>query len=374
MTEQKPNLTIDSPTHNPLRDEANLIDRFLIDVEKSGLVGEKNNAATTFLCATSARLPQPLHLTVCGESSSGKNFLLSAVANFIPDEFKKFSSGFTPKALMHAEEDEFRYKAIFIAEYEGAAKADYAIRTMQSEGMIEWDYVDTAKGIQKKTNRVRGPAAFLQATTRSVLHPENETRLLFIGIDGGHEQTKAILKRQAERSAGSHPPEEQNTTKLWHDFLRSLKQMNVIVPFAEALAEHFPSDRVRSRRDFPKLLSLIENSAFLHQYKRKQEDDGIIVATAEDYLNAKPLFENCFATSPDSVVEKLVAAGEKLGTKNGTFHVCDLIEKTGWGKSKVYAVLERAEELGCIGETETRGLYRFIRSSGVPPLELPETV
>jgi len=153
-------------TTNPLSEVDSLIERFLQDVKERGLVGEQANASTVLLCALSARLHSPLNLTVSGESSAGKNYLLSSVAAFIPKENKKFTSGFTPKALMHAAEDEFQHKAIFIAEYEGVSKAYYAIRTMQSEKMIEWDFVDTGKGIQKKTSKVKGPAAFLQATTR----------------------------------------------------------------------------------------------------------------------------------------------------------------------------------------------------------------
>jgi len=46
---------------------------------------------------------------------------------------KKRNHGFTPKALMHAKEDEFQHKAIIIAEYEGVAESrlrdsHYAIR------------------------------------------------------------------------------------------------------------------------------------------------------------------------------------------------------------------------------------------------------
>ena len=70
---------------------------------------------------------------------------------------------------------------------------------------------------------------------------------------------------------------------------------------------------------------------------------------------------------------QVLAAAEAVSAK-GDFRVSDLVDKTGWGKSKVYAVVERAEELGCIAETETRGVYRFIRISAVPPLELPDEV
>jgi len=236
-------------TIKPLSAEDNLIVRFLADVEERGLIGEKDNVSTVFLCAVSAQLPRPLNLTVNGESSSGKNFLLSSAAAFIPDEHKKFTSGLTSKALMHAGEDEFQHKAVIIAEYEGVAKADYAIRTMQSEQVIEWDYVDTAKGIKKKTNKVRGPAAFLQATTRPVLHPENETRLLFISVDESVRQTKAILKSLAKTAAKGAVSPNEDTIKNWHEYLRSLKPMHVCIPYAEDLAESFPGDRVRETPD-----------------------------------------------------------------------------------------------------------------------------
>lgn len=153
---------IEEPTTapKPLSEEDDLIQRVLSDIEKRGLVGEKDNAAIAFFCAISARLPEPLHLTVSGESSSGKNFLLAKVADFIPEEHKKFLTGMTPKVLMYAGEYEFQHKAIFIAEYEGVAKADYAIRTMQSEKLINWDCVDTSKGLKKISKSVKGPAAF----------------------------------------------------------------------------------------------------------------------------------------------------------------------------------------------------------------------
>jgi hypothetical protein len=194
--------------------------------------------------------------------------------------------------------------------------------------------------------------------------------LLFISLDESPEQTCAILKRQAEAAAdGAAPPALESITN-WHEYLRSLESMLISIPYAPALAEHFPGERVRSRRDFPKLLGLIETSAFLHQHKREKRDEKVM-ADANDYATAKQLFENCYATGPDSKLKELLDAAESL---QHDFRASDLIEKTGWGKSKVYAVIARAEELGCIAETETRGVYRFMRNSAVPPLELPDAI
>ena len=360
----------DPSTTNPLLETETLIERFLEDVEKHGLVGEKDSAAIAFLCAISARLPEPLHLTVSGESSSGKNFLLAKVADFIPEEHKKFLTGMTPKVLMYAGEYEFQHKAVFIAEYEGVAKADYAIRTMQSEKLINWDCVDTSKGLKKISKSVKGPAAFLQATTRPVLHPENETRLLFINVDESPAQTRAIMQRQAEAAARGAQSDDERTIQSWHNFLKELKTMNVCVPYAAELANHFPDTRVRSRRDFPKLLEMIKNLAFLHQHKR-EANDGVVIAAPEDYIMAKRLFESSYDAGPDSKLKELLDAAESL---QNDFRISDLVQKTGWGKSKVYAVIGRAEELGCIAETDIRGIYHFILNSAVPPLELPDAI
>lgn len=283
---------------NPLFEERNLIPVFLKDVALAGLVGEEDNAATVLLCAASATLPEPLNLSVGGASSAGKNYLLQKGTAPIPPENKKFLSGMTAKTLMHAEEDEYKHKAVIIAEYEGVAKADFAIRTFQSEKQIQWDYVESGKnGIKKKNKIVNGPAAFLQATTRPVLHPENETRLLWIAPDESPEQTERIIRRQAEMAVSGVEVDEQAIFNNWHDFFRSLETMQVAIPYAGKIGESFPVERIRTRRDFPKLLSLIRTSAHLHQ-KCRAVEDGKIIASPDDYILAKRLFENSYETGP----------------------------------------------------------------------------
>jgi hypothetical protein len=352
--------------------EIDLLRQFEQDVELAGLVGEKKNSKVIFLAAVSAKMQKPLNVSVGGVSSAGKNYLMAVVARFIPGENQKFISGMTPKVLMHAEEDEFQHKAVFIAEYEGVAGADFAVRTMQSEHCIEWEFVDTSQGIKKKTKRVKGPVAFIQATTRVTLHPENETRLLFCQMDESAEQTRAINERQAleaEKKTIVCPPDVHTA---WHDFIRSLEAKPVLIPFAHQLFRHLPDNRIRSRRDFPKLLALIETSAFLHQHMRGRNADGDIVAAPQDYFTAKELFEHCYLAGPESKVGELVRAAKKTGV--GEFVVADLVQQTGWGKSKTYQVLARAEELGCIGDGTKHGWYRFLCDHPEELLDLPAKI
>lgn len=348
-----------------------LLQRFERDAEVSGLIGEKNNAKVILLVAASAKLEKPLNVNVAGSSSAGKNHLINCVARFIPDEDKKYLTGMSPKVLMHSEENEYKHKAVLITEYEGVSGADYAIRTMQSERGIDWEFVESSTaGIQKKKKRVNGPVAFVQATTRVTLHPENETRLLFLQMDESEAQTRAVNERQAMEAEGLIAPVSPDLFTSWHEFFRSLKAAPVRIPFARQLVELFPAERVRSRRDFPKLLGLIEVSAYLHQHRRNRHD-GNIVASAYDYAVARELFEHCYHTGPDKAIGELLEAAEVIA--NG-FTVADLIGRLKWGKTKTYQVLERAEELGCVAETERRGCYRLIRKQIDPPLNLPAKI
>jgi hypothetical protein len=361
----------------PLPEEPDLISRFKRDVELAGLVGEKDNAAIALLCAVSARLSKPLHLSVQGSSSAGKNHLLGCVALFLPETLKKPLSGMSPKALMHAGKDEFKHKAVFIAEYEGVKGADYAIRTMQSEQVIEWEFVEsTPSGFRKRKNRVEGPAAFIQATTRPVLHPENETRLLFIEMDESSELTREILAHQAAQAATGAAVASEDVYRPWHELIEGLKLKKVLIPYAGKLAGCFPTDQVRARRDFPKLLGLIESSAFLHQDQRERHNEAVI-ADANDYALVKGLFQHCYDTGPDKAVPTLVKAAQAVSASDcwpTEFSVAELVRETGWGKSKVYQVLQRAEELGCVCQAQGWGKYRFIRALNRSNLNLPDTL
>ena len=55
------------------------------------------------------------------------------------------------------------------------------------------------------------------------------------------------------------------------------------IPFAVDLAQHYPAEQVRSRRDFKQLVTLIQASAILHQRQRQRDEAGRIIATEADY-------------------------------------------------------------------------------------------
>src|SRR5262249_45722253 len=63
-----------------------IIARFLKDIETMGCVGEEDNKVVLLLACVSRLLRSPINITVKGESSAGKNYLVSNVGRFLPPE------------------------------------------------------------------------------------------------------------------------------------------------------------------------------------------------------------------------------------------------------------------------------------------------
>src|SRR5204863_7386644 len=115
----------------------------------------------------------------------------------------------------------------------------------------------------------------------------------------------------------------------------------------------------------------MEACAFLHQDSRPEEN-GTIIALPEDYRIAKKLFEHTYSTGPDEAIRGLVQAAESLQKTKGEFLVADLMKALGRGQSHTYDLLQRALDLGCIGEAETYAKYCFLQAEAAPKLELPK--
>ncbi|KKL62173.1 hypothetical protein LCGC14_2187850 [marine sediment metagenome] len=346
-----------------LTTEANLLDKFSEGIESAGLVQEADNSKIILLCALSARLDSPVSLTVQGNSSSGKNYIMESVTRFLPKEFFILKTGMSSKALMHLGSDEVKHKALFIAEYEGVKDADFSIRTLQSEGRIEWTFVDTTKsGLKAVTKITEGPVAFIQATTRNILHEENETRQLFIRADESPEQTKIIIRRQAiNYMNGVKPGSEyyESVFKPWRVFFGNLKPMPIKIPFAQDIGADFAIDRLRSRRDFPKLMEMIKVSAFLHQNLREQKD-GFLIVSNDDLNMVKPLFDYCMSQIPEQKIFILINAVKKIELEDG-YKVSDLLEEMKMGRTSATEINRRAEEKGYVSEVEgRRGYYKLM--------------
>jgi DNA primase len=249
-----------------------LIARILADFAACGLVGENTNKLVGYLAAISRKLPQPLGIVIQSSSAAGKTRLMDAVLAFVPDADKAKYSAMTGQSLYYMGATNLKHKVLAIVEEEGASRASYALKLLQSEG--ELTIASTGKdpvsgNLTTQAYTVEGPVALLLTTTARDLDEELMNRCLVLSVDEGRRQTRAIhqLQRDKRTLDGLMAKHHKDTiTRLHQNAQMLLKPLDVLNPYAQFLT--FPDQTTRLRRDHEKYLTLIDTIAYLHQHQR----------------------------------------------------------------------------------------------------------
>ena len=252
--------------------DPNLLERIVADFDRCGVVGEQINKLTGYLAATSRKLDAPLAVIIQSTSAAGKSSLMEAILAFIPEEHRIKYSAMTGQSLYYLGDMDLQHKILAIVEEEGARRAGYAIKLLQSEG--ELTIASTGKDPQTgrmvtQEYHVAGPVMIMLTTTAIDIDEELLNRCLVLSVDESRQQTRAIhnLQRQARTLEGLKGKMERAAILAVHrNAQRLLRPLQVVNPYARQLT--FLDDRTRTRRDHTKYLALIEAIALLHQYQR----------------------------------------------------------------------------------------------------------
>lgn len=347
-----------------------LVARIVADFERVGMVGEQENCLIGYLAAVSRKLDRPLAVIVQSTSAAGKSALQEAVLSMVPEEERVSFSAMTGQSLFYMGETDLQHKVLAVAEEEGAERAAYALKLLQSEGELR--IASTGKDGQTgrlvtHTYTVRGPVAIMLTTTTIDVDEELLNRCVVLSVDEEREQTRAIHERQRERETldgllADH--ERQAVVKLHQDAQRLLEPLAVVNPFARALT--FSDVRTRTRRDHMKYLTLIRAVALLHQHQRPRctastADGGVLTyieATREDILLANRLAHAVLGRSLDELppgtrrlLSLIEAHVERQAAEQGTvrervrFTRRELREALGWGDTQLKVHLGRLASL-----------------------------
>jgi DNA primase len=346
-----------------------LLAAILADFERCGVVGEETNKLVGYLAAVSRKLDRPLAVILQSSSAAGKSALLEAILALVPEEERVQYSAMTGQSLFYMGESDLKHKVLAIAEEEGAERASYALKLLQSEG--ELTIASTGKDPQTgklvtHEYRVEGPVAILLTTTAIEVDEELLNRCIVLTVDEDREQTRAIHRRQREGETLEGllaERERELVVKLHRNAQRLLNPLLVANPFARQLT--FLDDRTRTRRDHVKYLTLIRTIALLHQYQRPRktaERDGVAVeyieVTPGDILTANRLAHEVLGRSLDELppqTRKLLELLDHAVRENATraeMQRADFFfsrrwarETTGWSDAQVRKHIERLVEL-----------------------------
>ena len=335
-----------------------------------GLVGERNNGMAIYLAGTSRLLPRPLAVMIQSTSAAGKTTLMEAVLDLFPAEEKVKYSAMTGQSLYYMAEQSLKNKILAVVEEEGAEKAGYALKLLQSEQELR--IASTGKDpqsgrMQTEEYHVEGPAAIVLTTTSVDIDEELMNRCLVLSVDESREQTERIqtAQREAETPEGIVAAGDGDAVLArLQNFQRLLKPMKVANPFATQLT--FTAERTRTRRDNMKYLGLIKAVALLHQFQREPitlknasgNDVRMLPVTVKDIEAANRIAPEILGRSLDELppqtrrlLEKVkTMVREKMKTKDIEQNLChfsrrEVRERVGWGATQTRIHLERLADL-----------------------------
>ena len=253
----------------------NLIEAITDGFTDCGLVGEDVNSLAAYLACTSRKLDKPLAVIIQSTSAAGKSTLMEAVLAMFPEEERIKYSAMTGQSLYYLGETELKHRILAIVEEEGAEKASYALKLLQSEG--ELTIASTGKDahtgrMETQEYHVEGPVMIFLTTTAIDIDEELQNRCLTLTVDESRAQTERIhqLQRKARTLEGLQMKHKRHSLlTLMRNAQRLLEPVDVVNPWADQLT--FTAERTRTRRDHEKYLTLIDAIALLHQHQRKRE-------------------------------------------------------------------------------------------------------
>jgi hypothetical protein len=346
-----------------------LLDRILEDFARCGVVGEETNKKVAYLAAVSRLLDAPLAVILQSSSAAGKSSLMEAVLALMPEEQRVQYSAMTGQSLFYMTETELKNKILAIVEEEGAQRAAYALKLLQSEGVLTIASTgkDPATGkLVTHQYRVEGPVMIFLTTTAIEIDEELLNRCLVLTVDEDREQTRAIhrIQREAQTLEGLLAKRHRGAVVALHrNAQRLLKPISVVNPYADRLT--FPDSLTRTRRDHMKFLSLIRAVTLLFQHQRPVrtvECDGkpleYIESTLADVTLAEDLIKQVLGRSLDELppqtrrllllVDDLVkeqCEQLRIERKDYRFSRRDVRQYTGWSDAQVKRHLHKLEEL-----------------------------
>jgi len=322
-----------------------------------GIAGERTNVLIGYLGTVSRLLDRPLAIIVQSSSAAGKTTLMDAILAFVPPESRTKFSAMTGQSLFYMLASDLRHKILAIVEQEGADRASYALKLLQSEGELR--LASTGKDqntgrTETQEHHVQGPTMIFLTTTSHALDEELQNRCLVLTVDESREQTERIhaLQREARTEIGlERRVRREELLALHRNAQRLLQPLPVFNPYAASL--RFLSDRLRTRRDHEKYLLLIDALALLFQHQRTRKivaGRECVVATLDDIAQANALAHEILGHGLDDMppqTRRLLGLIQQMQQAKGKqpWRRRELRDYTGWSDTALKVHVGRLVEL-----------------------------
>ncbi|TPG31096.1 hypothetical protein [Flavobacterium pectinovorum] len=331
-------------------------------LEQNGIVGEEQNRMVLFVLASSYKMPYLMHAIVQGSSGEGKSHLINGIAQCMPQEDVMNMTRITSKSLYHYRDKELINKLIVIQDFDGLdEEAQYAFREMQSAKFLTSSTVvkDIFGNNRGRIKQVQAHFASMTTTTKAEVYYDNMSRSVILGVDESQAQTMRIIEKQNKKIAGKANNEnEVQATQLLRNAMRVLKSYEVINPFADKLI--LPLEAKMLRRLNSQFQNFVSQITILHQYQRKTDSKGRLIATKEDLESAVDIFFSSIIIKVDELDKSTRQFFENLkgyvkSQKNGSTHRFtnrEMRQKLNISKTSAFRYMQLLQELEYIQAIE----------------------
>ncbi len=340
---------INNPKHILKRPD--LFELITVQEMDKKIVGEIANRQTIFLVACGAFVensnPASFNLCVNSESGAGKDYVVKNVLSIFPKPMVESRTRISPTAFTYWHNSKFEPewtwdgKICYLQDISNSVLNSDVFKVMCSEG----SHATVVKDQRAIDIEIKGKPVMIITTASANPNAEILRRFPIIMLDESKDQTKAIMKRKAEyaKLGMSMEYNPKITEALGH-----LKRVRVKVPFADMLVDVYPADHIIMRTHFERLIDYIKASATLHQYQRKRDEGGFVIAEPQDYdialIALRQTTTNIFMIPLTRKQEKLLElCKEEFGYE--WFTASDVKARCNFiSDSKIYDYLNKLQE------------------------------
>lgn len=313
------------------------------EVQKEGIVGEEDSIIVLAL-KISLRLVKNASATsgnilVSDDTGGGKDFLTSGLCKtmLIKENTYFHRTAISPKVFNYwqptdistEEETTWDGKILYLEDPESDLIKSQAFKVMASGGTA----ITVVKDQDVFQKQVDGKPIIIVTSMKTTIDIEGERRWDCIRLDLSPQLTRKVKERVALKAAGlsEYEPEEG-----FRSLLQTLPRVEVVVPFAKKIVEGL-SDHSNIRTQILKLIDYTMASAALHQYNRKKDTKGRIIAEPMDFEYARLAFIKLRDEEALAVTKKEQELIDYLKDKNTHVKVRDILDELdGYTKDWIY--------------------------------------
>lgn len=295
-----------------------------------------------------------IHIQVNGPRESGKSHSVGVAIDLLPPRLV-MSGSMSNMVLFYDAENAPPGTAVSIDDItytEAFGAVQKRCTTGFQTGATHRSVVDTPEGKRARTFRTKPRMAFYTTSVDRHQDEQLRSRLWSIDADSSPEHKAEVIKFRQRKDAGElfDPAEEERKTAICRAIFEILDEepLDVIIPFATRLVTIAGLD-VRSYNVISDLTKAL--AAYRHRI-RDRDDLGRILATVDDFRDAKNIFDATEGHSDvkfTSAEKRVLAAFMDNGNKAT---MGDLIRLTELTYQRVYEILNGRGK----GEQKRHGL------------------